>query len=58
MTRVRRAEPARLEVQKDYRRPLAEALTERLGHPAVATVFPGNSRAGEARPLLHLTRPG
>lgn len=55
---VRRAEPARLDVQNDDRRPLAEALTERLGHPAVATAFPGNSRAGEARPLLHLTRPG
>jgi uncharacterized protein (DUF1501 family) len=36
-----------LEVQNDFRRPLAEILTKRLGTNALATVFPGYSHPGD-----------
>ena len=36
-----------LEVQNDFRRPLAEILTKRLGNPALSTVFPGYTHAGD-----------
>ena len=36
-----------LEVQNDYRRPLAEVLTKRLGNAALSTVLPGYSHAGD-----------
>ncbi len=36
-----------LEVQNDFRRPLAEILTKRLGNPAVASVFPGYTHPGD-----------
>ena len=36
-----------LEVQNDYRRPLAEILTKRLGNAALSTVLPGYSHAGD-----------
>jgi uncharacterized protein (DUF1501 family) len=36
-----------LEVQNDFRRPLAEVLTKRLGNSALSTVFPGYSHPGD-----------
>jgi uncharacterized protein (DUF1501 family) len=36
-----------LEVQNDFRRPLAEIVTKRLGSNALATIFPGYSHPGD-----------
>jgi len=36
-----------LEVQNDFRRPLAEVLTKRLGNSALSTVFPGYTHPGD-----------
>lgn len=36
-----------LEVQNDFRRPLAEILTKRLGNNALAQVFPGYTHPGD-----------
>jgi uncharacterized protein (DUF1501 family) len=36
-----------LEVQNDFRRPLAEILTKRLGSSALGQVFPGYAHAGD-----------
>ncbi len=36
-----------LEVQNDFRRPLAEILTKRIGNPALDAVFPGYTHPGD-----------